>query len=155
MIVCHPFMLMITRSPLNVASSSGIPPIKIGHHEPSLHDSSKVKSPCHIPTVATKLPDEKSLTTRRTIHQLPPSTGPNSHDHGLQVYLQTPSSTVSKFVPSWPPNDYLQTRSITDSKLAQSWPACASTYSLDPGLQVHLHTSWITALQCISEFTRA
>jgi len=39
--------------PLNVASASGMPPYMIDRHQPALHESSKVKSPCHIPTVAS------------------------------------------------------------------------------------------------------
>jgi len=52
-IVCLPWILMITRWPLNVASASGVPPYTIDYHQPALHDSSKVKSHFHIPTVAS------------------------------------------------------------------------------------------------------
>jgi len=57
-IVCLPFILMITCWPLNVASASGVPPYMIDRHQPALHESSKVKSHCHIPTVASELTDE-------------------------------------------------------------------------------------------------
>jgi len=42
---------------LNVASASCVPPYKINHHQPALHDSSKVKSLHHIPMVASYDPD--------------------------------------------------------------------------------------------------
>jgi len=42
-ILCVPFILMITSWPLNVASASGVP----------LHMCCEVKSPCHIPKVAS------------------------------------------------------------------------------------------------------
>ena len=42
-IVCLPFILIITSWPLNQASVSGVP----------LHESSKLMSRCHIPTVAS------------------------------------------------------------------------------------------------------
>jgi len=50
--VYHPFILTITSWPLNVTSASGIPPVKIDRHQPALHESSNVKSPHHIRTVA-------------------------------------------------------------------------------------------------------
>ena len=43
-IVCLPFILMITSWPLNVASASVVPPYTIDHHQPALHEGSKVKS---------------------------------------------------------------------------------------------------------------
>ena len=52
-IVCLPFILMITSSPLNVGSASGVPMSTINRHQPALHESSTVKSPCHILTVAS------------------------------------------------------------------------------------------------------
>jgi len=52
-IVCFPFMLTITSWPLNVASASSVPPNKINRHQPALYESSKVKSPCHIPMVVS------------------------------------------------------------------------------------------------------
>jgi len=52
-IVCLPFILTITSWPLNVASASGVPPYTIYRHQPALHESSIVKLPCHIPTVAS------------------------------------------------------------------------------------------------------
>jgi len=52
-IICHPFIPMITIWPLNVASASGVPPYTIDCHQPALHESLKVRSHCHIPTVAS------------------------------------------------------------------------------------------------------
>jgi len=43
MIVCLPFILMITNWPLNVDSASGEPPYMMDRHQPALHESSKVK----------------------------------------------------------------------------------------------------------------
>jgi len=78
---------------------------------------------------------------------------PSSHDHGLQVHLQTRSITASKCIsklarlrpPRPSPNslDYgrqvhLQTRLIMASKFARSWPPSASPLSLDHDLGVHL-----------------
>jgi len=57
-IVCLPFIVMIMSWPLNVASASSVPPYMINLHQPALHESSRVKSPCHIPTVASQLADE-------------------------------------------------------------------------------------------------
>jgi len=52
-IVCLPFIPMITSWPLNFASSSGVPPYTIDRHQPALHVSSKAKSHCNIPMVAS------------------------------------------------------------------------------------------------------
>jgi len=52
-IVCLRFILMITSWPLNVASASAVPPYMIDRHQPALHESWKVQSHCHIPTVAS------------------------------------------------------------------------------------------------------
>ena len=57
-IVCLPFIPMITSWPLNVASTSVVPPYTIVRHQPALHESWKVKSPCHIPMVTSYLTDE-------------------------------------------------------------------------------------------------
>ena len=107
----------------------------IDRHQSALDESQKLKSPCHIPTVASYPTDEKSLSTRRAVHRLPPSTHPNSLDYGLQVHLQTRSIAASKCI----------------SKLTQSLPPSASRNSLNRGLQVHLQTRLITA----SKFTRS
>jgi len=52
-IVCLPFIFMIKSWPLNVAWVSRVPPYTIDHHQPALHESSRVKSACHIPMVAS------------------------------------------------------------------------------------------------------
>ena len=142
---------------MNVASASGVPPHTIDRHQPALHESSMVKSPCHIPTVASWLTDERSFSTRRAVHRLPPSTRPNSLNYGLQTRPITASKFISKLAGSRPPSaspkslDYgLQTRSITASKciskLARLRPPSASPKWLDYGLQV----STIMASKCIS-----
>jgi len=43
---------------MKVVSASGVPPFTIDCHQPALHETSQVKSHCHIPTVASKLSDE-------------------------------------------------------------------------------------------------
>jgi hypothetical protein len=123
-----------------------------------------------------------SLRTRRAVHQLPPSTRPNSLDYGLQVHLQTRSITaskcISKLAQSWPPSvcpnslDHgIQVPTIMASKciytLARSLPSSVSLNSLDYGLQVHLQsrsimaskvhlqTRSITPPACIPEFTQS
>jgi len=50
-IACLPFIPMITSWPLNVSSAPSVPPYMINSHQAALHERSKVKSPCHIPTV--------------------------------------------------------------------------------------------------------
>jgi len=85
MIVGLPFVFRITSTPLNVRSASGVPPYTIDPHWPACHESSKVKSPCHIPTFASQLTDKYSLSTRpRTVHRQPSSTHLISLDHGIQ-----------------------------------------------------------------------
>jgi len=44
-----PFNLMITSWPLIVASACGVPHYKTDRHQSALHESTKVKSPHHIP----------------------------------------------------------------------------------------------------------
>jgi len=60
---------------------------------------------------------------------------PSSHNHGLQVHLQTRSITASKCI----------------SKLARLRPPSASPISLDHGLQVSVQIRLITASKCISK----
>jgi hypothetical protein len=135
-----------------------------------LHESSKVKSPCHIRTVASYLTDEKSPSTQSAIHRLPPSTRPNSLDYGLQVHLQTSSiaasKCISKVARSRPPiaspilldrglQVHLQTRSSTASKCISKLARLQHPSSRDHGLQVHLHTRLITASKCISKLARS
>ena len=103
-IVCLPFIPMIMSGPLNEASASRISPYTIDRHQPAHHESSKVKSPCLIPTFASQQTDELSLSTRCAVHRPPSKYSSNlarsrpssSHDHGLHVQLQTQSLTASK-----------------------------------------------------------
>jgi len=87
-IVCLPFILMIMSGPLNVASASGMPPYKINCHQPALHQSSKVKSPRHIPTIASSC---NQLMNRVWIPGAPPI-------NQLQVLLQSHSIMGSKCI---------------------------------------------------------
>ena len=127
-------------------------------------------------------PQPHSITASKCISKLarsqPPSVSPNSLNHGLQVHLQTRSITasmcISRLAGFWPASSHghllqvhLQTRSITAWKFAQSWPPSAHLQShsftaskcisstLDYGLQVHLQSCLITALEYISVFTRS
>ena len=135
MIVCLPSILMITSSPQNVGSASGVLPYTIDRHQPARHDSSTVKSPCHIPMFLSQLTDEYGLSTRHTIHRPPPSTRPISLDYDFHVYLQT------HFIPAY--------KCI--SKLSRLRPAS----SLYHGLQVYLQTSLITVCKCVSKLTQS
>jgi hypothetical protein len=127
-IVCLPFILMITSGLRSVAPASRAP----------LHESSKMMSPGYIPTVASYLPAEKSLTTWCAMHRLPPSTRPNLLDYSMQVHLQTRSITASKCI----------------FKLAPLLCPSASPNSLDHGIQVHLQSGSITASWWISKLAR-
>jgi len=155
-IVCCPFILTISSWPVNVTSASGIPPFQSTATSQFSIRASKVKSPCHIPTVASWLTDElgpgvpsiaclqvlvqsRWMTASKCISKLawswPQRACPNSPDHGLQVSLIMASKCISK--------------------LAWSWPACASLTSFDLSLQLNLQTRSITASKCIAEFTRS
>ena len=102
-IVCIPFILMITSWPLNVVSASGVPPYTIDRLQPALHDSTKVKLHCYIPTVASPLTDEKSLSTRRAVHLLSPRTRPYSFDYGLQTCSIMAPRCITKLTQLDPP----------------------------------------------------
>jgi len=128
-IVCLPSILMIRCWPLNVASASGIPPKTIDRHQPALHESSKGKLHCHIPTVVTEQTDESSLRTRPAVHRQPLSTGAISLCHSPQVHVQSHSITASKCI----------------TTVARSGHLC----SHDHGLKVHLQTRLITSSKCI------
>ena len=141
---------------LNVASASGVPPYKIDWHQPALHQSLKVKSPCHIRmgasycqslmnrVIAQSTPpidrlQSRSIMASKSISKLPrlqpPSASPNSLNHGLQVR----TTIVSKYI----------------SKLAWLRPTSGSLRSLDLGLQGRLQIQLITESNCISEFSRS
>jgi len=128
-IVRLPFILMTRSWPRNIFSDSSVPPYMIDRHLPGLHDSSKEKSHCPIPTVASWLTDESNLSTRRGIHRPPPSPGPIPLSHCLGVHIQTLSIMASHW----------------GSKLAQLRPPS----SHNQGLQVHLQTRSIMASKCI------
>jgi len=98
----------------------------------------------------------------------PPSSSPNSLDHGPQLYFQTCSIMASKFAWSLSPSassnsldphlqGNLQTGLITtshcNSKLARSRLPTLSPNTLDYGLLLHLQTCSNSASQCIFEFT--
>ena len=183
-IVCRPFILTISSWRVNVASASGIPPYRsTATSQFSIRDS-KVKSPCHISTVASWLTDELSpgvqsidrlqvlvqshlITTSNCISKLarswPRSASPNSLDHGLQVYLQTrlitASRCISKLARLWPPQVHLQTRSITISecisKFTRLRPPSVSLNSLDHGNGVYLWVHSTTASKCISKLAQS
>jgi len=57
-IVCLPSILMSRSWPLNVVSASRVPLYTMERHPSAIHESSKVKSHCHIPTVGSQLTDE-------------------------------------------------------------------------------------------------
>jgi len=71
----------------------------------------------------------------KCIPKLDRSWPPSSHDHGLQVHLQTRSIAASKYI----------------FHFTRSRPPGASLSSLDQGLPVHLQTHSIMASKCISE----
>jgi len=57
-IICLPFILMVRRWPLDVASASGMPPYIIDCHQAARHERWKENSPCHIPTFPSQPTDE-------------------------------------------------------------------------------------------------
>jgi len=175
-IVCLPFILMITGWPLNVAWASGVPPYRIDCHQPAPHQSAQVKSPCHIPTFASQLTDEWSLSTRRAMHQAPPSgcrisldrilrsLSPTSHDYGRQVRLIMASKCISQLARSRSRSAsgssldfglpvYLQIHSVTLCKCISTLTRFQTPSSHDHGLQVHLQPCSIMISECISKFT--
>jgi len=94
--VCLPFIHMITYWRLNVPSVCGVLPYMIDRHQLALHEGSKIKSPYHIPKVASKLTNAYSLRTWRTVLWFPPSSSPIMFNHNLRVYLQSRSITACK-----------------------------------------------------------
>ena len=128
-----------------------MPPNTIDRHQPGIHESSKVKSPCHIPKVASQLTDEMSHSTRRAVHQPLPSTRPNWRDCGLQVRMIIAYKCILNLARLRPPRLHNQVLKLHISKLARSRPPSASPNSLDHSLQVYLQTYSITA----TEFARS
>jgi hypothetical protein len=124
-----------------------------------------VKSPYHIPIVASLLTDETCLSTRHAIHQPPLSTCPSSHDYGLQLPMLKASKCTFELIHFWPPNSHnhglqvhLLTCSITSLKCISNHPRLTppnvSTTSLNHHLGVHLYFHSITASKCISKYPR-
>jgi len=147
-----------------------VSPYTIDRHQPARHESSKVKSPCHIPTFPSQLTAELSLSTQCAVHRPRPCTGPilldyghpSSHDHGLQsVSPNSLDQSLQVYVQTRPLRHrsshgyglqvYLQPHSITPSKSVQSWPPRVSPNSLNPGFQVYFQTRSLTA----SKFARS
>jgi len=152
-----PFIITIVSWPLNVASGCCIPPYKIDCHQPVLQESSKVKSPCHSPTVLSQVAVQWSLISTRCISLWAAlSIFLITLQHDVQVYLQACSITALKFIsklaPSLPQSEslwwldhghqlFITTDLVTASKFAQSWPSSASP------------THLIMAAGSISKFT--
>jgi hypothetical protein len=70
-----------------IASASDMPRYTIDCHQPALHETSKLQSACDIPTVASDLTNEYSLSTWRAVHRVPLSTRLNSVHYDLQAHL--------------------------------------------------------------------
>jgi hypothetical protein len=115
-------------------------------------------------TFATKLTDEFSGSIWCTIHRQPPSPRPISHDHGLQVHLQTCSITAAKGFPKlaglWPRSShhsglqvYLQTPSIRASRCISRLASLRLASVYHPCLLVVLQTRSIRISECISKLT--
>jgi hypothetical protein len=155
-IVCLPFIRIITSCPLNVASTSSVPPYMIDCHLPALHKSSLVKSPCHIATVASLITNQYSK--HPACHQSTasmyssnhcrsrPSTVPpkslnnvlkvcSSDDHGLEVHIYNLTQSL-------PPSVSPFLLSHEASMFTWLWPA-----------HVRLKTCSITVSECRSKFT--
>jgi len=110
------------------------------------------------------------ITGSRWISKLARSQPRSSHNHGLQVHLQspliTPHQCISKLSRLQPPSSqehvlqlHLRTRQITISeyisKFSHSGPPTVSQNRLHYCLHVHLQTCSITALVPISELPRS
>jgi len=143
--VCLPFILIITRWPMNIGSASSMPCYKSDHCQPAFGDSYQETSPSYIPTIVWYLTSENSLTTQRASHWTPPNTPPITLHNGLQVHLLRPLDHGLRL--------HCRVHSIIasncTSNLTQSWPPSSQYY----GIQVHLQVSVIRASECMSEFT--
>jgi len=108
----------------------------------------------------------RTITASKIPHSWPPRSPPNSHNHGLNVHLQTCLITSSKCIsklawsrpPSASPNSldfslqvYVQTRSISASRCISNLARLHLPCSHDHGLQLHLQTWLITASKCMSK----
>jgi len=89
----------------------------------------------------------------------PPSAPPNSPHHGVQLFLQTRTIMVCKFVQSWPPsaspNSLDYGRQVHISKPARSWPPSGSSTSLNHGLGVYLWVHSIVIFRHTSNCSQA
>jgi len=133
--ICLPFILMSTSWLQILVWVSGVLVYMIDSHQPACHMSTNVKSPFHIPTFGSQLPDKYILLTHRAIHRPPPSTRPILLDHSLQVRMIMASKCMSKLTPS------------------RSWSASLSWFH--HGLKVYLEISPNTASRCISILTQS
>jgi len=189
-IVCLPFILMITSWPLNVAASSGmaslhdLPPsasspwelkgkVTLSHHHACKSTNWWIdyQHPARRPLTVSKFSSNLARSSPpQCITKLAWLRPPSSHNHALQVHLQTRSITASKWISKLahlgPPSlhdhglqVHLQTRSIMISeciyKFTRSRHPGVSPNTLDYRLQVHLQTCTISPLGCISEFTQS
>jgi len=96
-----------------------------------------------------------SITASKSITKCASLQPTYSHDHGLLGHLHTCSILASQFRRLWPPTAYLLTGSITASKWISKLPRLQPPCLHNHGLPVYLQSCPITALKCISEFTRS
>jgi len=89
----------------------------------------------------------RSITASKCICRLARLRPASSHDHGLQVHLQTHLIAASHCIFEF--NSVSASKCI--SKLARSWPPSVSPDPLDYGLQVRT----IMASKCISKLARS
>ena len=89
-------------------------------------DGLQLYLPTH-PIMATKHPSK-----------FPGLQPPSSHNHGLQLHLETCMKTILEFI----------------SKSTWSWPPSVSPNTLDYYFQVYIQTRSTTTPECISAFTR-
>jgi len=127
-IVCLPFILMITSWPLNVASTSSMPPYTINRHHPAFNE---------------KLNGKVTLSHSHCC-ELPNWWIESQHSACCP-------STTSKYSLdySWPVLTIMASKCI--SKLARLRPPSLH----DHVIEVHCETRSITASECISEFTQS
>ena len=88
----------------------------------------------------------RTIMASKCISKLARLRPPSSHDHGLQMHLQTRSITAFKCISEF---------TITASKCISTLARLRPPSSHDHGLQLHPQTGSITASKCISEFTQS
>ena len=125
----------------------------------------RINTTCVLTTwIRTRTNDLEPLPTVY-IYELTRLQLPSSHDHGLQVPLQTRTITASKIAQSRPPSvssislEYgAQDRTVMVSKcltkLTRSWYRSASLCSLNHDLRVYLQIPMIATSRCISNIGR-